>query len=348
MPTVPANTKSRVLVTGANGYVAMWLVRVLLEQGYFVRGTVRSESKGKQLDEHFGSYGNKFEWVVVNDITKEGAFDEFVMDVDAIEHTASPVSPESQEDPQEYIRPAVQGTVSILTSAMKFGTNVKRVVVTSSVAALSRTVTGLTILDEKDWGDEFVKAAEELGTKADGILKYLASKNLSERATWEFYAKHKAKLGWDLVVLNPSHVIGPPLQDFRNLGEETLSLQRWYNFACQDQDDDFLKTTYNYVDVRDVAAAHVEAIKKEAAGGERIIISADSSTWQDTRNMMFSLRPDLYTSGVLPRGNAELTSEILLVLNSQKAQKILGIKYKSLEESTLATLAEYETRGLLG
>ncbi|PPQ91079.1 hypothetical protein CVT25_014712, partial [Psilocybe cyanescens] len=181
----------------------------------------------------------QIEWVVVNDITKEGVFDEFVRDVDAIEHTASPVSPKNPEDPQDYIRPAVQGTLSVLTSAMKFG---------YAFPALLRTVNGLTILDEKDWDDEFVKAAEELGTKADGILKYLASETLSER---------------------------------------------------------------------------------------------DSSTWQDTRNMMFSLRPDLYISGVLPRGNPELKSEILLVLNSQKVQNILGIEYKSLEESTLATLGYF-------
>jgi len=65
MPVVPPPAK--VLVTGANGYIAMWLVRILLEQGYTVRGTVRSADKGKHLTGHFGKRGfgpDKLEMVV--------------------------------------------------------------------------------------------------------------------------------------------------------------------------------------------------------------------------------------------------------------------------------------------
>lgn len=71
MPVVPAPAK--VLVTGANGYIAMWLVRLLLEQGYSVRGTVRTADKGKHLTEYFGKLGfggDKLEVVVVDDITR--------------------------------------------------------------------------------------------------------------------------------------------------------------------------------------------------------------------------------------------------------------------------------------
>jgi len=62
MPTANAG---KVLVTGANGYIAVWVLRVLLEQGYTVRGTVRSESKGKHLRKLFSSYGDKLELVVI-------------------------------------------------------------------------------------------------------------------------------------------------------------------------------------------------------------------------------------------------------------------------------------------
>jgi nucleoside-diphosphate-sugar epimerase len=71
MPIVPAPAK--VLVTGANGFIANWVVRVLLEQGYSVRGTVRTSEKGKYLTEYFGKRGfgpDKLEMVVVNDIAK--------------------------------------------------------------------------------------------------------------------------------------------------------------------------------------------------------------------------------------------------------------------------------------
>ena len=60
---------SKVLVTGANGYIAIWLVQMLLEKGYAVRGTVRSADKIKHLKELFGKFGDKFEVVVVEDIT---------------------------------------------------------------------------------------------------------------------------------------------------------------------------------------------------------------------------------------------------------------------------------------
>lgn len=109
MPCVPK--ESKILVSGANGYLAMWVIRLLLEEGHSVRGTVRSEDKGLFLAEYFNKHGwgDKFEYVIVKDIAKvrfvgsihdvqeadfgdikEGAFDDAVKGVDAIEHTASP------------------------------------------------------------------------------------------------------------------------------------------------------------------------------------------------------------------------------------------------------------------
>jgi nucleoside-diphosphate-sugar epimerase len=72
MPAV--NPGSKVLVSGANGYVAIWVVRVLLERGFSVRGTVRSESKAAYLRKMFSSYGDKYEVIVVDDITKVHSF----------------------------------------------------------------------------------------------------------------------------------------------------------------------------------------------------------------------------------------------------------------------------------
>ena len=125
MPSVDKGSK--VLVSGANGYIAMWIVRTLLERGFAVRGTVRTEEKGEFMIEYFKSlgYGDKFEVVIVEDIAKvgnwclsiillpltwawpwnkEGAFDEAVKGVDAIEHTASPyhANPKEPEGAQRY------------------------------------------------------------------------------------------------------------------------------------------------------------------------------------------------------------------------------------------------------
>jgi nucleoside-diphosphate-sugar epimerase len=87
---VAVSSPAKVLVTGANGYLAAWIVKKYLEAGYSVRGTVRSFSKSAFLTDKFSNYGDRFELVIVEDITKDGAFDEAVKGVDVIAHTASP------------------------------------------------------------------------------------------------------------------------------------------------------------------------------------------------------------------------------------------------------------------
>lgn len=67
---MPAITSGKVLVTGANGYIAMWVIDNLLKAGYAVRATVRSPAKGKPLEQQFAEYGDKLEIVVVEDISK--------------------------------------------------------------------------------------------------------------------------------------------------------------------------------------------------------------------------------------------------------------------------------------
>jgi len=88
----PVEHEAKVLVSGANGFIAVWVVKALLDAGYAVRGTVRDERKAVHLHKIFGSAGSRFETIVVEDITKSGAFDNAVTGVDAIAHTASTVS----------------------------------------------------------------------------------------------------------------------------------------------------------------------------------------------------------------------------------------------------------------
>ena len=60
----------KVLVTGASGFFAAWVVKTLLEQGYYVRGTVRSTSKGDYLARLFVDHADRFEYVIVEDMAK--------------------------------------------------------------------------------------------------------------------------------------------------------------------------------------------------------------------------------------------------------------------------------------
>ena len=71
---MPAVAAGRVLVTGVNGYIGIWVARVLLERGYAVRGTVRSEGKAQHIRQLFKPFAERFEMVVVPDITKVSPF----------------------------------------------------------------------------------------------------------------------------------------------------------------------------------------------------------------------------------------------------------------------------------
>ncbi|KAJ7328468.1 hypothetical protein DFH08DRAFT_1024006 [Mycena albidolilacea] len=116
---MPAISTGKVLVSGANGFIATWVVRTLLEQGFAVRGAVHSVKKCRHLCDTFAAYGDKPELAAVPDITQEGAFDEAV-----------------KGNPNEIIVPTIKGTLSVLNSAMKHGKYVKRVVLTSSTVAV--------------------------------------------------------------------------------------------------------------------------------------------------------------------------------------------------------------------
>ncbi len=228
---MPAVQSGKVLVSGANGYIAVWILQKLLDQGYTVRGTVRSERSLPHLKQLFAKYGDKLEFVIVEDITKvcttfslrrvranetlqDGAFDEAVKGVDAVLHTASPFHFDAVE-PKEIIDPAVLGTTSILESVRKCAPQVKRVVILSSVAAVMDHVAfpGPSHRSEKDWNEGSITKCETLGTDAHPGDKYLASKTLAERAAWEFVKTHRDEVNFDLVALNPPYVHGPTLHE---------------------------------------------------------------------------------------------------------------------------------------
>ncbi|KAF8900252.1 hypothetical protein CPB84DRAFT_1709067 [Gymnopilus junonius] len=344
MPIVePAG--SRVLVTGANGYIAYYIIRNLLEQGYSVRAAVRSLAKGQHLKEYYSSYGDKLELFAIEDITKVGAFDDAVKGVDAVIHTAS-AADFTMVDPEDYIKPAVEGSIGLLESAKKFGDKVKRIVITSTVTATGFNMAPPAVtFDETIWNDQAVELVNAEGKGASPLIKYTASKVLAERAAWDFYHKYKGVLQWELVTILPAHCLGPPLQVVK--GPESLNISLWlfWDGIASKKSDEELKGPYNYIHVQDIALAHIAAIRKEKAGGERIIISAGASTWQHARNLVYSLKPELYSKGILPRGNPDLDSTPLFIYNGEKGKNILGLKYANEEKLIRDTLADFEARG---
>lgn len=124
--------------------------------------------------------------------------------------------------------PAVHGTTGILKSALKFGTAVQRVVVTSSCAAVLTVSTEPRVFSETDWNEGSVQEVRAQGAGATAPAKYRASKTLAERAAWAFVEEHKGEIAWDLVVLNPPFVFGPVIHEVDSAEGLNESAREWY------------------------------------------------------------------------------------------------------------------------
>ena len=229
---MPAAQSGKVLVTGANGFVGAWIVKAFLDAGYSVRAQVRSESKTTHLRSLFSTFGDKIEFSIVSDMTKvrgfnvmtiatlahaapqEGAFDDAMAGVVAVAHNASPTTLLA-DDPEAFIRPAVDGTLNCLRTAANTP-SVKRFIYLSSCATvMDPSATEARVYDETCWNTVDTAEVREKGSGASVLVKYRASKILAEQSAWKFFedAKAKGPIGWDLVVINPPWIFGPSIQE---------------------------------------------------------------------------------------------------------------------------------------
>ncbi|ODO07587.1 D-lactaldehyde dehydrogenase [Cryptococcus wingfieldii CBS 7118] len=334
-----------VLVSGASGFVAVHTVKEFLKEGINVRGTVRSAEKGDYLKNLFKDLPGEFTYVLVKDIAQEGAFDEAVKGVDAIAHLASPFYVTNVSDANELIGPAVQGTTGILKSAQKNNPSVKRIVVTSSVAAVTSPITkksGL-IYTEEDWNVDSIPYIEKNGVDDGGSQAYMASKTAAEKALWYFIEKEKPS--WDAATINPSLVLGEVLQQVDKVESLNTSVALFYQWASgQKSESDLPAPMYNWVDVKDVALAHVRALTVPEAGGQRFITSNGKFSGQDFVDSIHKHFPDVKDVPVgKPGSGAEATKDAIFV-DGSKAQKVLGFKYRTLDESVKDMFESIRTR----
>jgi|TARA_R110001599_G_C12145008_1_gene650945 nucleoside-diphosphate-sugar epimerase len=259
-----------VLVTGANGYVASWLVKGLLEEGFTVRATVRDKTNQKKVghllklaEEHAGklSFHNA-------DLFDAGAFDEAMAGCELVFHTASPFIVRGLKDPQkELIEPALQGTRNVLESANKTD-SVKRVVLTSSVVSIySDNIETLNqpngVFSESDWNT----------TSSLEHQPYNYSKTLAEKEAWKI-AKDQSR--WDLVVMNPGLVLGPSLAQ----ASDSTSLSTLLEVMDGTMRTGAPDLRFPIVDVRDVATAHIRGAMIEGANGRHILVSSSASVME--------------------------------------------------------------------
>ncbi|OKL61381.1 hypothetical protein UA08_03127 [Talaromyces atroroseus] len=312
MPAISSPAPSAViLVTGANGFLGSWIVRLLLEKGYSVRAAVRNSKKGNYLKDQFKSYGDKFEIAVVGDIGKDDAFVQSVQGVHGIIHTASPVST-IVDDPRDTADEEV--TVS-----------------------------------EEVWNEQRLEECNKLGKEASGLAKYSTSKLLAERAAWDFMQSNKERISWDLTTINPPWIFGnkPIIHEVDNPASLTSSSRRFWDAVVNNNFwgvAPLERPGHGWVDVRDVAEAHIKALETSTAGGERIIVTAGSWVWQDIINTAISLPSHIYKRHPAATGPLEVKSR-LISWDTRKQERILGLKFRSMEELVHDTLANYSEHG---
>lgn len=255
-----------VLVTGATGYVAGWLVKKLVEEGHTVHAAVR-DPKNKKKTQHLDAIAEKTKGSIKyfkSDLLEEGSYKEAMKGCEIVFHTASPFSTAVKDPLKDLIEPAEKGTANVLNSATETS-SVKRVVVTSSCAAIYNDA-----IDCQNAPNG--KLTEEIWNTTASIdyQPYSYSKTLAEKKAWEIANQQDQ---WDLVTINPSLVMGPPLNPKTTTSES-------FNILKQIGDGTFKmgapKMGIGLVDVREVAEAHYQAaFVKEAHG--RYITSAHNT-----------------------------------------------------------------------
>ncbi|KAI0674157.1 NAD-P-binding protein [Trametes maxima] len=334
-----AIVSGKVLITGVNGFIAAWTAKAFLEAGFSVRGTVRSLAKAAHLKTMFDEYGDKFEIVAVEDFTKEGAFDEAILNVDAIVHAASPVHLNAVE-PSEVIDPAVNGTLELLRSATRPRASVKRIVYLPSCATIvDRCSTKPRVYYKTCWNDVDVKQVEEMGRDAPAIAKYSASKTLAEKCAWDFYERQKTTLPWDLVVINPPWVFGPCIHE---VGSTPPSLNDSNRILCGVITTGMSPVPYHcWIDVRDLTGAQLRAVMTPAASGQRFIVTPGLFTWNDF------VAAACRISGETPPPRTVLNAAQvthLIAYDASKAARILDVTYRDIQETTRDVLKDWKGR----
>ncbi|EOX96631.1 NAD(P)-binding Rossmann-fold superfamily protein [Theobroma cacao] len=246
-----------VCVTGASGYVASWLVKLLLQRGYTVKATVRDPNDPKKTEHLLSLDGAKERLHLFKaELVDEGCFDSVVDGCQGVFHTASPVFISAADPQAEIIDPAVKGTLNVLKSCAKVP-SIKRVVITSSLASViynGKPLTPDVVVDETWFSDP--RLSEE------NKEWYTLSKTLAEEAAWRFAKEN----GIDLVSINPGLVFGPLLQPALNSSPLViLHLAKGEHIFPT-------SSYYRVVDVRDVAYAHIQAFEVPSASGRYCLV----------------------------------------------------------------------------
>jgi dihydroflavonol-4-reductase len=352
-------TTHPICVTGASGFIGSRVVEQLLARGHRVRATVRNPDKTADVRHLTGLPGaaDRLELVKAELLTP-GSFDAAVAGCEWVVHTASPYVLHAKDPQKDLVDPAVQGTENLLEACVR-ARSVRRVVQTSSMAAITDEPDSERMLTEADWND---KSSLDRNP-------YYFSKTLAERAAWRFvYGTDSpepglaSKVGFELVVINPFLVVGPSLSPTIN-----TSNQMFIDMLAGTYPG-IMNLTWGFVDVRDVALAHVLALETENASGRYICANTtmpmrelvellDKHGWGEGRKLPkmgldcgigdYAVRLSSYLQ---PKGvGSYLRTHVGRVprFDHGKIVRELGLEFRPLDRTILDTLEDLQTWGHL-
>ena len=246
-------TADSVFVSGGSGYIAGFLIRQLLSEGWTVHTTVRSLAREAEVRQLLAVDHRRLKFFAA-DLNADAGWTEAMAGFSHVAHLASPLPRGVPKDADELIVPARDGALRALRAAKAVG--VRRFVMTSSVAAIAYgRGHGVHHFTEADW------------TRLDepGITPYIQSKTIAERAARDWVAAEGA--GIEFCTINPSVVLGPVWS--RDYSASVFIVKKLLDGSMPGCPD----IGFGVVDVRDVADLHVRALRAPGMAGERFIAS---------------------------------------------------------------------------
>jgi nucleoside-diphosphate-sugar epimerase len=320
---------SKLLVTGGSGYLATQLIAALLRDGREVRATVRSldgEAGVREAVRRGGADDAGLE-LVAADLTSDDGWPAALEGVEEVHHVASPIPSSQPKDPDELIVPAREGTVRVLKAARDVGA--RRVVLTSSFAAVGYTPKAVRDYTEADWTDP----------DTPGLAPYPRSKAIAERAAWDFIDTEGGDT--QLVVMNPTFIAGP------SLVPALRSTLTYFKMIIEGTMPALPRQRFGVVDVRDVADAHITAMATPAAAGKRYLLLADGPTitWLGLARI---LRDHLGSAGEhVTTAEAPGEDPLPLTIHNDRAKQELDWRPRPAETTIVETAESLSDLGLL-
>ena len=332
-----------VLVTGGTGFIGLHCLQQLLDKGYKVRTTIRSESRKQEVMDAMKKHSSNCENLefFIADLLNDDGWSEAVNGSKYVLHVASPFFLGEPENEDVFIKPAVEGTLRVLKACAD--ADVQKVVLTSSFAAVGYGhPREKEVYTEEDW------------SSVDGeISPYAKSKTLAERAAWEFVENLEESKKFELTVINPVAVTGPMLtSDIGSSNDFLLKLISGSMPACP-------KIHMGYIDVRDVAKAHIFSMTEEKTDGERIIVSENEMFFAEVGKTLneagFKKSPTKEMPNFLVKIMSLFVGELKTLLSAlnrkgdidkTKAKRFFNWDYISTEQSVTETAQQLQDMGL--